>query len=191
MLLLSFGIILFVAVIVYVIYIAIQKEKPEEQQPTIHTSGIYSVVHRSPRHNIHPAKPSTDEIKAYLAAVSTDKKGATLGENDKKQLAQDWEAQLEKNIAVIEEGDNCGNEIYCYKPSRKCSYNECFFTGHTFVTREEIHMHPEIIPPLHIGCACMLQPDIKWKTGQNSATQSLPLLRSNFKQADWKTIERD
>lgn len=191
LLLIVFGIVLLLVIIVYLIYVAIKKEEPEEQRPVIHTSGIYSVVRRSPRGMLHPAKPTQEEVVAHLASSSNDISGKALTNEDRQALAEEWKNALDHNVTVIENGDKKGLEIYFYKCQVGCSQNKSLRENDQYVTREELYQHPELIPPLHIGCQCTLVPDQEWKTGGHQDTQSMPLLHeAAFQTPDWKIIER-
>ena len=191
MLLLTFGIILFLVVIVYLIYVSMQTEKPEDKRPTIHTSGIYSVVRRSPRGAVEAVKPSHSVLGKNLANASVDVLGKPLSAGDKKRLLDQWQANLESNLRSIESGDQNGIEIYFYSSFSACSQNGMLHGRNRFVTREEIYQNPELVPPFHLGCRCGLVPDTEWKRGGRPDEKVLPLLDGQeFHVPNWKTIER-
>ncbi len=192
MFLLLFGIIFFVGLIVYVAYLIIQKEAPVERRPTIHASGIYSVVRRSPRPAVEAAKPSAGELEEYLRSATKDVSGMPLTENDRKKLLGQWQETLESNLGVIETGDRNGLEIYFYSCPVDCRQSRAFRNRSRFVTREEIYQHPELVPPFHLGCPCRLVPDTEWKRGGGPDAKASPLLDGgDFRLPDWKTIERE
>lgn len=192
MFLLLFGIVLFVGLIVYVAYLIIQKEAPQERRPTIHASGIYSVVRRSPRAAVEKIKPSMAELKDLLSSAKNDASGVPLTENDKKKLLDQWQETLESNIKVIETGDQSGLEIYFYSCPIDCRQSRAFRNRNRFVTREEIYRRPELVPPFHLGCPCRLVPDTEWKRGGRPDAMASPLLDGgDFRLPDWKTIERE
>jgi hypothetical protein len=66
-------------------------------------------------------------------------------------------ALLDENIVEIENGDGDGVEFYFYELSGKDPVTEKYVKKGCFVTREEIHNHPQLIPPFHIGCTCRLR----------------------------------
>ncbi len=185
------GIILFVAVIVYLIYTTIKSESTEMSSPVIHASGIYSVVRRSPRGSIHPAKPKIEDIRDYLDNINKDDCGNVLSASDKEKLIKDWEDRLDRNISIIEDGDKNGLEIYFYKQVSKCKKNESMLGQNKFITREEIYQHPELIPPLHLGCKCELVPDTEFRKGGHLNNATSPLTEeSGFFPIDWKLVDR-
>jgi hypothetical protein len=46
--------------------------------------------------------------------------------------------------------------FYYYDYSRECPVCGSFITKGNFVTREAIYNHPQLVPPFHLGCACLL-----------------------------------
>ena len=78
---------------------------PETADNFINTSGIYSVVHKSPRMNIATAKPSPEEIRKYLAEKNENSSIDAGFKSTIDGLAQQWNTQLEAAISVIEIGD--------------------------------------------------------------------------------------
>jgi hypothetical protein len=188
MILLALGVILFLIAIFFVIYIVMQKEKPEERRPTIHASGIYSIVRRSPRQGIESVKPKVDEIRDFLSKTGVDAKGRTLSFQQKEQLLADWEKTLEINIQTVEAGDKNGVEIYFYH-NQSCSQNQAWSGNNKYITREELYQHPELLPPFHVGCSCLLLADTEWKKGEN-VKDAAPVLESGKNlNINWRIIE--
>lgn len=154
------GIAFFLLCILIAFRIGITRHKNDEEElssPMIHASGIYSIVRKSPRQNIANFKPSTEKIRQYLAGQNVDINGKELTAEDKEKLLSQWTEVLDENISEIEKGDSEGVEFYYYDfPNDDPVTGEHIKKGH-FVTREEIHTFPQIIPPLHIGCRCRIK----------------------------------
>jgi hypothetical protein len=122
----------------------------------IHGSGIYSVVRGSPRNDLAAVRPGEENLRGYLASVGEDLFGTPLSDNDRETLIGHWKAQTEANLRAIESGDRDGVSFYYYDFPKECPVCASFITKGNFVTREEIFKNPQIIPPLHLGCNCVL-----------------------------------
>ena len=163
-------------------------------QPVIHASGIYSIVKKSPRESVLADKPSHEEIVQYISQSNVDKEGVPLSENEKTLLVKYWENGIIENIETIEKGDVEGIEFYYYEFSPvDCPVCQRHITRGKFVTREEIFRHPEIIPPLHLGCTCKLLPHHgKEKLRETTELSMLPLFKNQEppQLPEWKTITK-
>ncbi len=159
MLLVFVGIVLLLALIVVAVKVGAIRQQPSEQ-PTprvIHTSGVYSVVRAPVRDAALRVKPTEEEIRKYLAGRNEDSTGAVLSDEDKERLIRTYGAVLDSNIAEIEAGDRENVEFYYFDydwddPVCRGSIAK----GH-FVSREEIHRYPGLIPPFHLGCGCRIR----------------------------------
>lgn len=154
------GILFFLILILIAVRFGIAKQKLEnerESQTVIHTSGIYSIVRKSPREDIKTIKPSEKEIRQYLADQNVDIHKNQLVESDKEALLSSWNTTLENAINEIEEGDKKGLEFYYYDLQRDDEICGEFLSKGHFITRQDIYTHPELIPPFHIGCRCILK----------------------------------
>lgn len=154
------GILFFIVLILLAVRFGIAKQKLESERESgtvIHTSGIYSVVRKSPRADVDTIKPSEKEIIQYLATQNVDIHGNQLSEIDKQALLSSWKATLESAITAIEEGDKQGLEFYYYDLKEEDTVCEEFLSKGHFITRQDIYKHPELIPPFHLGCRCVLK----------------------------------
>jgi hypothetical protein len=154
------GIIFFLIIILIACRIGITRHKNNEEidnQPMIHASGIYSIVRKSPREFMGNCKPTTEDIRKYLTAKNEDYNGSPLSGKEKENLVAQWNTLLDENIVEIENGDGEGVEFYFYEISENDPVTEKYIKKGSFVTREEIHDYPQIIPPFHIGCTCRLR----------------------------------
>ena len=189
------SIILLIILILIAIKAGLNKEHhltdEQVEKPTIHASGIYSIVRESPRRSILSHKPRREDIVQYLAGINEDIIGSPLSDADKSSLAEAWFMSSEENIAAVERGDLKGVEFYYYDftPS-SCPVCKRFLSKGKFVTREEIFRHPAIVPPLHIGCTCKLLPHHgKENLRETTELGMLPLFRNRMppKLPDWNT----
>jgi hypothetical protein len=127
-----------------------------DKSKVIHVSGVYSVLRKSPRKDLAALRPAEEEIKKYLAGVSEDVNGVPVKASDRTALLKHWKAQTEMNVRGIEAGDKGGVAFYYYDYLKECPVCGEFIAKGNFVTREEIYNHPQLIPPFHLGCACVL-----------------------------------
>lgn len=125
--------------------------------PIIHSSGIYSIVRKTPRENIMKSKKSLEDISQYLANKNTDINGNILSKDDKGILLEMWTRGIEESISEVEEGDKQGIEFYYYDFIKDDPVCAKFITKGEFVSREEIYKFPQVIPPFHLGCRCKLK----------------------------------
>jgi hypothetical protein len=153
------GIIFFLIVILIAFRVSVSRQKVEEGDdlPLIHASGIYSIVRKSPRETLRACKPTDAEIRKYLAQRIEITPGRVLTSDEKDDLISQWQALMEENIVEIENGDKEGVEFYYYIVDEDDAVSHNYVKKGNFVTREEIHNFPQIIPPLHLGCSCRLQ----------------------------------
>jgi hypothetical protein len=187
------GIALLLIFLLIAVRFGINKEKVENEtcSPTIHTSGIYSIIRRSPRESIGDYKPSQEEIIKYLSDKNVNMVGCNPSGIDAKALIDSWNSQMELNISVIEKGDEKGIEFYFYEylwEDPICGKN---IANGRFVTREELYQYPNIIPPFHLGCGCRLKKyEGKDKLRETTEIGMLPLFCNGAfpKLPDWKEI---
>ena len=147
------------ALILVAVKIGFSKEDAHidtERERMIRVSGIYSIVRESPRESLAALRPKEGEIRQYLAGINEDINGARLTDSGRAALLKHWNTQMEANLQAVENGDKNGVTFYYYDFPSVCPVCKPFITKGNFVTREEIYKYPEIIPPFHIGCACVL-----------------------------------
>ncbi|MBN1576585.1 MAG: hypothetical protein JW913_08535 [Chitinispirillaceae bacterium] len=150
------------------------------EKPTIHTSGIYSIVRESPRRNILAYKPPKEDILQYIDGLNVDMKGSPLSATEKSGIVDRWYRSIEENITAIEKGDLEGIEFYYYEfLPVDCPVCMRHFSRGKFVTREEIFRYPSIMPPLHLGCTCKILPHHgKENLRETTELGMLPLFRN-------------
>src|SRR3989339_238218 len=157
--------VIIVGLIIAAFYISLQKKGGDEEvsMPSIHASGIYSVIRMSPRANLHPAKPTVETMRRLLDSVERDSNGKSLTAESRAALLLAYEADLEKCVKLVEESDGIGVQRYLIHadgPECRCAH---LFGYRYFITREDIYRHPELLPPYYPGCTCRLIPESQWK----------------------------
>jgi hypothetical protein len=187
------GIALLLVFLLIAVRIGIKKERVENEifPPTIHTSGIYSIIRRSPRESISDYKPSQEEIIKYLSDKNVNMTDSDRRDLDKAALIESWNSQMELNISEIEKGDENGIEFYFYEYMWEDPRCEKHVPRGRFVTREELYQFPNIIPPFHVGCGCRLKKyEGKEKLRETTELGMLPLFKNGEPPPlpDWKEI---
>lgn len=152
---------------VITLYVSMQKKSDaneKEEMPVIHTSGIYSVIRKSPRENIYSKKPEKIELEEFVNSSDKDMYNNVLSESEKVVVIEDWDKRINDSITLIEEKDQLGVQRFLIKPSNDCDVCKKVFGNSSFVTREDIFNHPELIPPYYPGCSCTLNPESDWES---------------------------
>jgi hypothetical protein len=160
MLLIMGGVAVLAAIVLIVLKLGLDTGAPDAgdggKPKVIHVSGVYSVIRKSPRAEVAALRPAEEEIKKHLAGVNEDVNGVPLKASDRTALLRHWKAQTEMNLREIEAGDRNGAAFYYYDYLRECPVCGPFIAKGNFVTREEIYNYPQIVPPFHLGCVCVL-----------------------------------
>ena len=152
------ALILFLFLMLLAIKIGVNKGKSEaeETRSVIHTSGIYSVLRKSPREAVLELRPKDEELRKYLSKKNEDINGSSLSEEDRERLVSDFYKLLGENITEIENGDHEGCEYYYYEFDKNDTVCGKYVTRGQYVTRSHIFKYCQLIPPFHIGCGCKL-----------------------------------
>ncbi len=187
------GILILLILLIIALRLGINREKshPESLFPLIHTSGIYSIIRKSPRESISDYKPSQEEIRKYFSDKNVNLADFSISEADASELIARWNDQMEINISEIEKGDEKGIEFYYYEFSWKDTVCEKYITKGRFVTREELYQYPNVIPPFHLGCGCRLREyEGKEKLHDTTEIGMLPFFKNGEPPLlpDWKEI---
>jgi hypothetical protein len=188
------GILFFLVLILLAVRFGIVKQRLENEQENnavIHTSGIYSIVRKSPRDDFAKIKPSDEEISQYLAGQTVDSNGNILTEKIKTELLSRWKQSCERSITEIENGDSNGLEFYHYIFETDDPVCKKFIHKGNFITRQEIFKHPELIPPFHLGCTCSIKCHHETEVIKETSEIGLrPLLQDGALPSlpEWKTI---
>lgn len=153
------GIIFLIAIIVVAgrLYLINNQSDDDNEllQETIHTSGIYSIVRKSPHDAVTKVKPDQKNIEQYLKKVTEDIHKNPLTKSDKKKLIEMWNDNLLENIKEIEQGDLHTIEYYHVMVNDQlCSQS---IKNKTIIGRTDIFDTPELVPPYFLGCTCQLK----------------------------------
>lgn len=185
-------IILLVAVLIIIaLYLSLQQKSSAgtDTKPVLYTSGIYSIVRKSPREAVLKIKPQLKEVAEFVQACLQDINGNKLSEKDRKRILEFWQTAVEKHISYIEECDQKGNERFLFRGGSNCGFCRDLQTQNIFITREDIYHHPEILPPFFPGCDCRLQAEVSW----NALPAASPLIKEGKPVIDlphWKNIKK-
>jgi hypothetical protein len=182
LLLLGVAVLILVSLFLAGLYVALQKRNNEEETtPQIHHSGVYR-LRRSPREALLAAKPSEKELQEHLETL------ATLQPSDRIALLQLWRDQTELNMRLIEEADL--KEVRTFQIEIPAAQEEArrLFPEGTYVTRDQLGAHAQLIPPFHLGCRAALTPRNAWEMGDWKPL--LPASEGKYAVPDWRTIAR-
>jgi hypothetical protein len=184
--------ILFIVLIILIVmltaaaaYFALQKKtKDDEEGPTVYTSGIFSLVRQSPREILSKRKLSLTQIEEALKAPPPENVTGSA-----QSYLDLWINIIENSIEIIENGDKDGIQTYCYSDSSKNIDALGIIQKGTYVTREQLHNYPELIPPFYLGCNIKLIPKNAWNTNLDG-TGWKPLLpvKGKYLTPDWRTV---
>ncbi|MBF0432334.1 MAG: hypothetical protein HQK83_13700 [Fibrobacteria bacterium] len=184
----GFCLVLLVVLTATAAYFALQKKDDDSENfPTIHQSGVFSIIRKSPREALEKKQLTLEQIKEALAA--------TLSKQEVEDQAESyyklWTEILEESISIIEDGDTKGLQTYMYNVPERDTDTCKLFSGNTYVTREQLQNFPNIIPPFHLGCNVRLISKEAWNTNLDG-TGWKPLLPENGKYPtpEWRTIAK-
>lgn len=179
LLLLGAAVLILVSLFLAGLYVALQKkDQDEESTPQIHHSGVYR-LRRSPREALLGAKPSEKDLQEHLQSQG-------LQSAEIQTQVQLWRDQIEANLRVIEEADI--KEIRTFELEIPAHQTEAlkFFPKGTYVTRDQLGAHAQLIPPYHFGCRALLRPRNAWETGDWKPL--LPAGDGKYLAPDWRTL---
>jgi len=187
---------LFLVLVLIAVHMSVSRrdEEAPASKPVLSGSGVYSIVRRSPRETVLKARPAAGEIRQYLASVNVDSTGKRLSAEDKERLVAAFAADTESSIAEVEAGDKENVEYYYYD----CRWEDpvcegAVARGH-YVTREEIYRLPQLLPPFHLGCGCVVKRQHGSETPRKTIAMSMrPLLSETHEPPrlpDWRSVCR-
>ena len=157
-------------------------EEPPAYAP-IDRSGSYAVLRHPVRQDIEKAKPSSEEVRAWLQGVRPE-----LPAEEHQRLLEKWKADIDAVIAVVEEGDHekvaTFRVIMTAKDAPLCG----FLSAENCLTREQILNHPEILPPYYLGCGCSLALKQPWDNPGKSGWKAVTPQDGKYHVPDWRQI---
>lgn len=185
MLYVLFGIALVLLVLLTgtALYFVLQK-KEEKDFPTIHASGVFSLVRSSPRETLKNRILTIEQITEIVNSPGLKEK---VNQPAEKYLEL-WEEILKNSINTIENGDMEGLQTYCYQIPEK-DFKICGHLTNIYVTREQLRNFSNLIPPLHLGCQVTITPKAAWNTNLDG-TGWKPFLpvEGKYPTPDWRTV---
>jgi len=181
LLLIGVAILILVSLFLAGLYVALQKRDQEaETSPQIHNSGVYR-LRRSPREGVLLHKPDEKALREHI--VDT---GATPAEID--ALLSLWRNQTEVNLGIIEEADQKEIRTFQYEIPGRQTEALRLLPASTYVTRDQLTLHPQLIPPFHVGCRAVLKAKNAWEGGD--WTPLLPAREGRYEVPDWRILVR-
>ncbi len=156
-----------------------KEEDAPKDDPPIYTSGVFSLVRKSPRESHLQRIPSLEAIAEVLISQPS----AT---GSSEQYREEWVRVAELSINNIENGDKEGIQTYGYHVPDKCLATCGSFGGEAYVTRDQIHHHQRLMPPFHLGCGCEIKARASWSGG----VEWSPILpvKGQYVTPDWRLV---
>lgn len=148
----------------------------------IYTSGVFSLIRKSPRETVLAQAPDLEKVRAALPGPG--KSGAN---GTPEQYRDEWLRVANLCINIVEHGDKEGIQTYRYVVPEKCRATCGRFGGDAYVTREQLHHQAQLIPPFHLGCGCELAPREAWQGGTGGWAPILPV-NGRYDTPDWRTV---
>ncbi|NLB63477.1 MAG: hypothetical protein GX801_05140 [Fibrobacter sp.] len=168
-------------------WVAIQSRNNQDEaelSKKIERSGSYGVLRHSIREDLKHAKPAMAEIKAWLQQPEQN-----LSPEQVDNYIQQWQNSLDQVISTVEEGDSEGISTFRILIKDKDKDLCCFLHEDNFITREQIHNHPYLLPPYYPGCSCELTLKQPWDNPSKSGWKSLlPQEDGKYKVPDWRQL---
>lgn len=181
LLLIGIAILILVSLFLAGLYVALQKRDQEsDNNPQIHNSGVYR-LRRSAREGILLHKPDDKALREHMISS-----GLTEGETE--ELLQLWKTQTETNLRIIEDADAKEIRTFQYEVPEGQEEVLRMFPSSTYVTRDQITHHAQLIPPFHIGCRTILKAKNAWEGGDWSPL--LPAREGRYVVPDWRILVR-
>lgn len=154
----------------------------EDARPIIDVSGQYAAVQNSTRDTIAAVKPSEAAILSWLESQG-------IPPEKSKELIDQWNQSLEETIRTIDEGDKNGTATYRIAVGEKGKKYCRFVDEDSFITREQIRHHAELLPPYVLGCDCKLMPKQPWETPSEAGWKAvIPSHGNTYDVPDWRQL---
>lgn len=181
LMLIGLAILTLVSLFLAGLYVALQKRDQEgDSSPQIHNSGVYR-LRRSPREGILLNKPDERALREQIVSTGG-------SENEAVTLIELWRHQTELNLRVIEEADQKEIRTFQYEIPETQGEALRFFPPTTYVTRDQLTLHAQLIPPFHLGCRAVLKAKNAWEGGD--WTPLLPAREGRYDVPDWRILVR-
>ncbi|MBP5188534.1 MAG: hypothetical protein J6Z50_05325 [Fibrobacterales bacterium] len=174
------------------LYYGLQKKQTEEEpKPQQLNSGAFSIVRVSPEEALRKIKPTADEVAAWLAQSRPE-----IGEKKRESLAALWEESIRASVEAVDRGDRDGRNTYRYEIPERERPLLPELTPDTYITRETVFQHPELLPPFFVGSRTRLvfKEADSALLGDGAKSGWKPLLPTpdgKYSLPDWRTLPQD
>ena len=167
------------------VHIVLQKNQAENRaKAVIKDSGKYSLIRESPIEEIYQVKPNIDEVRSHLESHTE------LNDSQIQVITDQWIQSIQSSIAMVEAGDAKGYNTYSFDFQDKDLKVCTFLDKDSYITREQIYHHPELLPPFFIGCTTKLTSREAWDNQNKSAWVPVLPLDGQFQVPDWRSFEK-
>jgi hypothetical protein len=167
------------------VYIVLQKRRDDGQPTsTIKESGAYSIIRNSPAESVRQTKASPAAVLSFLDSAHPD-----ISLEERMRLTQQWESSIQASILTIEDGDQQGFSTYSFDLSDKDLQVCSFLHKDSYITREMIFNHSELLPPFYIGCTARLISREAWNNQDKSGWIPVLPVEGAYQVPDWRHIE--
>lgn len=184
-------IIVFIVLVVIVLvllasYIIVdsEREKSLKKVRTIETSGVYSLIRESPAKRIRHVKPTREEVNTWLSESFPN-----MDSQERRSLVDEYFDIEERNIRVITVADKNSVETFGYQLSPKAAELCKLIKPETYITREMIHNHPELIPPFFVGDQSRIVAKESWVGELKTKWEPLLPKGGNYGVPDWRYLD--
>jgi len=182
----AFAVILIAAALIAAFRRGKTRQKGGFGDSPMYASGVFSLIRRSPKEAVMAKVPSIETIRQTLSHASS--RGLALKSSPENYLGE-WHRVAELCINEVEKGDREGTQTYRFLVPNQCQATCGHFGGDAYVTREQLHKNPELLPPFHLGCGCVIVAKEAWQNGstQGGWTPILPV-NGSYPLPDWRTV---
>jgi hypothetical protein len=162
-------------------YVALEKSNATRQN-LVSNSGVFSLVRESPRKYFEHNKPTEADITQFLVS-----KG--LSEDIKSTLLSSWNTNCEHSIRSIERADRFGVETFGLELGKLAQELMPHITSATYLTREMIFNHAELLPPYFLGdTSKIVHKDAMAGEDKNMWEPLLPI-KGSYQIPEWRNID--
>lgn len=163
-------------------YVVIHSSDDKEKVPAvIDVSGQYAVLVRPARDSMERVKPSPEEVRKWLSEQN-------ISPEEQENLMERWEKSYDDTVRTIDEGDKNGTVTYRVVFGSRCRELCNFMGDDSYITREQIRNHAEILPPYMLGCECRLVPKLPWENPGKSGWKAVVPVNGVYLVPDWRRI---
>jgi hypothetical protein len=162
-------------------YVALEKSNATRKN-LVDNSGVFSLVRESPRKYFEHNKPTEADLTQFLDSKSLDQEKKDL-------LFAQWSASCEHSIRSIERADRFGVETFGLELGGLAKELMPHITAATYLTREMIFNHAELLPPYFLGdTSKIVHKDAMAGENKNIWEPLLPV-KGSYQIPEWRNID--